>query len=81
MPSYTFRDTTTGKEWDDIMSLSEREKFLKENPHIEQALCAPALVDPSRVGVKGVKNKPDSSFRDLLKTMKKKHRGSTINTF
>lgn len=79
MPLYTFTDTTTGRVWDDIMTLSERETFLKENPHVEQSICAPPLVDPTRLSIKGVNNKADSSFRDLLKDMKTKFRGSTIN--
>ena len=36
MPTYTFYDEKTGKEWDDMMPNSERETYLKENPHITQ---------------------------------------------
>ena len=34
MPTYTFYDKKTGKEWDDMMSNSEREEYLKDNPNI-----------------------------------------------
>jgi hypothetical protein len=43
------------------------------------------LLDPTGMSIKGVKNKPDNGFRDLLKDMKKKHSQglskSAINTF
>lgn len=86
MPTYTFHDKNTGKEWTDIMSMSEREEFLKNNPHVEQLIVsAPPLVDPTGLSVKGVKNKPDGGFRDLLKTIKKGNskgfKRSTVNTF
>lgn len=84
MPSYTFTDST-GKEWTEFMSLSEREDYLKNNPDVQQVLYPTPLLDPTSLSVKGVKNKPDSGFRDLLKDMKKRHSGglskSTINTF
>jgi hypothetical protein len=61
------------------MSISEREKFLSENPHITQLVYGAPLISS------GVNMKPDQGFRDLLKDMKKKHsRGisqSTINTW
>lgn len=64
------------------MSISEREEYLKANPHVnQQIVSAPSLGDPVRLGLK----KPDSGFRDRLKEIKKAHsRGitrSTINTF
>lgn len=83
MPSYTF--TRDGKEWTEFMSISEHSEFLKNNPDVEQVLQPTPLLDPTGLSIKGVKNKPDSGFRDLLKDMKKKHsRGlskSAINTF
>lgn len=78
MPVYTFKDNITGKVWDDFMSISERDKFLEDHPHIEQGLATPALCDPTRVGVR---SKPDSGFRDVLKKIKSKHSRSNINTF
>ena len=30
MPLYTFRNKKTGEEWDDLMSISEMEKFTKK---------------------------------------------------
>lgn len=82
MPSYTFLNTDSGEVFTTIMSIAEREEYLKANPHIQQQLIsAPALGDSIRLGLK----KPDNGFRDRLKEIKKHHsRGlsrSTINTF
>ena len=44
MPTYTFYDTETDEQFDDFMSWSQRETYLKENPHIEPVLTTAALV-------------------------------------
>ena len=36
MPSYSFKNNDTGEEFEQILSMSEREKFLEQNPHIHQ---------------------------------------------
>jgi hypothetical protein len=81
MPSYTFLNTDSGEVFTTIMSIAEREDYLKANPHIQQQLIsAPALGDSIRLGLR----KPDDGFRDRLREIKKAHsRGitrSTINT-
>jgi len=82
MPTYSFRDNITSNEFNDFMSMSQLDTYLKENPHIEQTITvAPALCDPTRLGLR----KPDSGFRDILKKIKREaNRGikrSTINTW
>jgi hypothetical protein len=77
MPTYEFKDNNTGKEWEDFMSISAKEQFLKDNPHISQVISAVPLGDPVRLGLK----KPDEPFRDILRTIKKKHIHSKINTW
>jgi hypothetical protein len=80
MPTYTFRNNETGEEFDDFMSMSSLDEYLKTNPHLTTVINgAPALVSGRAMG------KPDNGFRDLLKDMKKTHsKGisrSSINTF
>ena len=41
MPKYSFRDKNTGDEFDAFMSISELDKFLEDNPHLEKLLSAP----------------------------------------
>jgi hypothetical protein len=80
MPTYKFVNNETGEEFEDFMSISALNDYLKENPNIVQLLNGAPLIHSGR----GM-GKPDQGFRDLLKDMKKKHsRGisrSSINTF
>ena len=61
MPLYTFRDKTTGEEWDELLSFSGREELLKD-PNIEQVITAPAIIS----GISGITHKTDSGFKDML---------------
>lgn len=74
MPTYQFENTETGEVFEDFMSISAREQFLKDNPHIQQIVSAPSLAYR-------MTKKPDSEFRDLLKNVKSKHRRSTVETW
>lgn len=76
MPTYTFRNNETEEEFTTIMSLSEREEFLENNPHIKQCLATPGFADPVRMGVRKI----DRSFNDVLQKAKSAHKHSTIDT-
>ncbi len=76
MPTYLFKNKTTGEETEMFLSISERDVFLKENPDMEQLINGAPMI-----GYSTVTQKPDSGFRDVLKEIKKKHRRSTINTW
>ncbi len=76
MPTYLFRNKDTGHEHQIFMSISECDKYLKENPNIEQLVFGAPMI-----GYSTVTRKPDSGFRDVLKKAKTSHRGSTIDTF
>ena len=78
MPTYSFRNENTLEEFEQIMSNSDRELFLEENPHIKQTFKRfPGVVDSVRVGVR----RPDDNFRDVLKKAKNAHKYNTINDF
>jgi len=77
MPTYTFRDTTTNIDEDIFMKYSEAELYLKNNPNKIRVITAPSIIS----GVESGSNKPDEGFRDILRTIKKNNRRSTINTF
>lgn len=72
MPTYTFVDSRNNKEKTLILSLKEREEFLKENKFFYQKLNPSHLVS----GVGGIKT--DDGFKDVLKTIKKNNPGSNI---
>ena len=78
MANYTFYDTKTKKEFDISMPISEYDTYVENNPHLQQVLSTPNIVDPTRLGL----HKPDSGFRDVLKRIKKASgRRNTINTW
>lgn len=79
MPTYSFKDVHTQECWTEYMNISEKERFLENNPHIIQMISSPNLIlDSLKLGRK----KPDSAFRDRLKEIKKAHPlGGGINTF
>lgn len=62
MPIYEFRDKKTGEIWEEFLSMSAREEYLKQNPHAELVIGAPALIS----GIAGVTHKNDGGFNDLL---------------
>lgn len=78
MPTYSFRNENTLEEFEQIMSNSDRELFLEENPHIKQTFKKfPGVVDSVRIGVR----RPDDNFRDVLKKAKNAHKYNTVNDF
>ena len=81
MPTYSFRNKETGEEFNEIMSIHKLDQYKLDNPHLEQLLGTPPIGDPVRLGMK----KPDDTFRDILKQIKKNTQSqrikSGINTF
>jgi len=54
MPNYTYENTETGEIFELTMRISERDEFVKENPHLRQLITgAPMIV--GGVGSGGVK--------------------------
>lgn len=78
MPTYSFRNKKTLEEWEEHMTMTEKDKFLRKNKDVEQILVNPvAFGDPVRLGFK----KPDEGFREILRGIKRKYKGSKVNTF
>ena len=78
MPTYKFYNTETKEEFEIFLRISELDKYKLDNPHLEKRVAgAPGLSDPARLGFV----KPSTGFRELLKNIKSKHRGSNINDF
>lgn len=72
MPIYTFKNKTTGEEFTDFMSFSDREKFLEENEEYETVLSALNIVS----GVGGIKT--DGGFNDNLQRIASAHPNSAL---
>ena len=74
MPIYTFENTKTGKVYDDMMSISEKESFLKKNKHIKQLLTTINISS----GVVGVNMKNDGGWKDNLSRIAEAHPTSEL---
>ena len=72
MPTYTFEDTKTGKVYDEYMSMSDRETYLEQNPHIKQVIKSINIVS----GTGGMKN--DSGWKDNLSRIAEAHPTSAL---
>lgn len=75
MPTYSFYNTKTKKHHDKFLSFSERDEYLAAHPNLNQVPSSPLL--HSGRGL----DKPEGGFRDVLRNIKSKHRGSNIDTF
>jgi hypothetical protein len=75
MPTYTFYDKKTGKEWDDMMPNSEREEYLKDNPHISQIPGGFAFVGDH---IMGVGPKQDGGMTENLQRIAAAHPGTPL---
>jgi len=73
MPLYTFRDKKTGEEWDDLMSISEMEKFTKKR-NIELVPTSVGIV--SSVGQ--MDSKIDGGFKEVLNKVADAHPHSPL---
>lgn len=70
MPTYEFIDTNNGEEFEVFMKWSEREDYLKENPHIQPRMSAPAIV--SGVSTSAT-NRVPNGFKEVLSKVSEKY--------
>lgn len=77
MPTYTFEHKESGEVVDKIMRMSEREKWLEDNPEYQQIhTSVPALGDGVRLGI----TKPPSDFQKYIIGKVAQMPGSNINS-
>jgi len=74
MPIYTFINKNTNKEFDEMMTISEMEKYIKKNKHIKQVIKGINIVASvgSRTG------KTDSGWKDTLSKIAEAHPQSEL---
>ena len=72
MPSYSFKNNETGEEWEEFFSISGREEFLEQNPHITQLPSMVSIVSDTG----GIKN--DSGWGDNMQRIAEAHPGSPL---
>ena len=74
MPTYRFKDHKTNKIWEDLMLISEMEKFIKKK-HIE-------LLPPTQMNIVSstgsIDGKTDSGWKETLAKISEAHPGSHL---
>lgn len=73
MPTYEFYNTETNEFFELLMRISEKEKYLLENPHIQSIISAPNIV--SGVSISG---KVPDGFKDVLSKVAENHPDSNV---
>lgn len=75
MPTFSFRNKETDEVFDQFFrSWKDKDAYLAENENVEQIPNIPQLsYNDAR--------KPDDSFRDILRNIKKHHPRGDVNTF
>jgi len=79
MPLYDFKDTKTGETFEKFMSISTKEDYLKDNPHIQQVILSTAnnsLIPPDRLDAS---RRKDGGFKEVLQKIHQRTPGSTLN--
>ena len=74
MPIYTFENKKTGKVYDEMMTISEMENFLKKNKHIKQQIHTINVVG----GIQGITHKNDQGFKEVLSKIGEAHPKSAL---
>ena len=72
MPIYVFKNNKTGETYEEFLSMSEREKYLKNNPEVTQVPTVPNIV----AGVGGIRN--DDGFKEVLSKISEAHPTSAL---
>ena len=73
MPMYDFKDTDSGEYFSLELTISKREEYLKENPHIIQILGAPSLLRGTNYG-----GKMDEGWKENLARISEAHPTSNV---
>ena len=63
MPTYTFMNLESGMEYDEVMSMSEYDEYMKDNPNVERVYQPVAIAGDHMMGVGP---KTDSGFNDVM---------------
>ena len=74
MPTYTFFNKRTRKEFTDFMSISEKEEYLEKNHHISQVIVPINIV----AGVSGLTHKNDQGWKENMSRIAEAHPTSPL---
>lgn len=73
MPTYEFKNTETGEIVELSLSISDREDYLKDNPHMTQIMSASGLIRGTNYG-----SKMDAGWKENLSRIAEAHPQSAL---
>ena len=73
MPNYTFEDTNTGEIHELTMRISERDDYVKDNPHMKQLITSAPMIVSGWGGIK-----TDDGFKEVLSKAAEAHPNSPL---
>jgi hypothetical protein len=74
MPLYEFYNSDTDEYFEDILSISEKERLLKLNPNIRSVPSKFGIIS----GVGDVHSKTDDTWKEVLSKVAEAHPNSTV---
>ena len=74
MPTYVFEDKLTGCQFEEFLTMGEKEQFLKDNPDYKQILTAPNVISGARVGTGKL-----GGFKEVLQKVGENTPGSYVD--
>jgi hypothetical protein len=74
MPLYQFRNIETGEEFEDLISIANKEELLEKNPHIKQVPTTFGIVS----GVGSIDSKTDDTWKEVLAKVAEAHPDSVV---
>lgn len=78
MPTYQFRNKNTDEVIEKIMTISNRDTFLENNPEYEPYHSAGIMLgDPVRLGF----TKPDQGFKEVLQKISEKNPNNNLTNY
>ena len=75
MPTYKFYHEPSDTQWDEMMSMAEREQYLKDNPEVRQVPVAVALTGDH---IMGIGPKVDGGFTENMQRIASAHPNSPL---
>ena len=72
MPTYTFEIIETGEQYDEMMKISERDDYIKNNPQVKPVMTAPNFVGDHII------KKMDGGMKETLQKISEAHPNSAL---
>lgn len=76
MPTYVFRNINTGEEFEKFMSISARDEYLRENPHLDSVIGLTGIVHET-----GTNLRVSDGFREVMSKIKSTYRVNSIKDY